>query len=139
MKIFSFRICVAATIICLLPTLASAQEKKPDTPDLNEIAEQEADRLERVLELDTWQTFYVDSTLKHNWGEMQKEFQSYQESKIANSTLYQEVQDKWNEKTDDLYRRIFTDEQWEKYLKQGGKAAIKAREKRKAKLDKAKK
>lgn len=129
----------AATCLCLMSMSAMAQDKKPQTPDLNEMAEQEADRLERILELDSWQTFYVDSTLKHNWSEMKKEFDSYQESKIANSSLYQEVQDRWNEKTEELYRRIFTEEQWQKYLKQGGKAAIKAREKRKAKLEKAKK
>lgn len=139
MKVFTLHKSFAALAFTLLCLGLNAQEKKPEAPDFNEIAEQEADRLERVLDLEPWQTFYVDSTLKHNWGEMTNEFHAYQEAKIANSTLYQQVQDKWNEKTDELYRRIFTDEQWAKYLKQGGKAAIKAREKRKAKLDKAKK
>lgn len=134
-----YALAAVAALMCLVSLSVSAQEKKPETPDLNEIAEQEADRLERVLDLEAWQTFYVDSTLKHNWAEMTREFDSYRESKIANTSLYQEVQDRWNEKTDELYKRIFTEEQWAKYLKQGGKAAIKAREKRKAKLVKEKK
>ena len=54
---------VAALFCC---AAISAQTKKPEAPDINQIAENEADRLERMLDLEAWQTFYVDSTLKYN-------------------------------------------------------------------------
>ena len=56
-------------------------------------------------------------------------------SKISNSDIYQGVQDRWMEKIDESYRRIFTDEQWNRYLKQGAARAIAARQKRYAKLN----
>ena len=41
---------------------ASAQQQQ-EAPDIYEQAEMEADRLQRVLDLEDWQVFYVDSTL----------------------------------------------------------------------------
>jgi hypothetical protein len=38
---------------------------------------------------------------------------------------------------DDNYKRFFTEEQWAKYWKSGGQRAQKARDKRKAKAEKA--
>ena len=47
--------------------------------------------------------------------------------------MYIAVQDKWMEQIDVTYKKIFTEEQWAAYLKQGAAKAQKARAKRKAK------
>ncbi len=109
--------------------LAQQQEK----PDVHQQAEEEADRLQRVLDLEDWQLFYVDSTLKHDLSAIMTEYEKLQDSKVNNVSLYQSVQDKWMEQIDATYKKIFTEKQWAAYLKSGAAKAIKAREKRKAK------
>ena len=112
--------------------VASAQQQE-EGPDIYEQAEMEADRLQRVLELEDWQTFYVDSTLKHDFPAMMAEYEQLRQSKVSNTSLYQDVRDKWLDQIDATYKRIFTEEQWAAYLKQGAGKAQKAREKRRLK------
>ncbi len=123
-----------ATFLAFLmsPAQASAQQQD-EGPDIFERAEMEADRLQRILELEDWQVFYVDSTLKHDYPAMLAESKALSDSKVANSSMYQAVADKWMEQIDATYRKIFTDEQWAAYLKSGAAKAQKARAKRKAK------
>lgn len=119
-------------LLAFAPALAAQDEKEPE---LWERAEKEADRLQELLDLEDWQAFYVDSTLKHDLPAMMDEYKELQDSKVSNSSLYYMVQDKWMEKIDQTYRRIFTDEQWAAYLKSGAAKAQKARAKRKAKAE----
>lgn len=111
---------------------ASAQQQKKDGPDIYEQAEAEADRLQRILDLDDWQVFYVDSTLKHDYPAMMAEFDELRASKVSNTDIFQGVQDKWWDRIDASYKRIFTEEQWKAYLKTGAGKAQKAREKRRS-------
>lgn len=127
---------VIAVLIAIPFSGISAQEQGKE-PDVMEMAEQEADRLQRILDLEDWQVFYVDSTLKHNFPAMQEEFMSLQKAKVSNSSIYQSVQDKWMEKTDSSYMRIFNESQWAAYLKSGAAKQRKAREKRRAKAEAA--
>ena len=53
-----------------------------------------------------------------------------QKAKVENRDLYVNVQDKWMQQIDDSYQRFFTEEQWKKYMKSGGKRAKDARDKR---------
>ena len=112
-------------------TSAAAQQQ--EGADVALQAEKEADRLQRLLDLEDWQVFYVDSTLKHDYPAMIAEYEDLQKSKVMNTSMYQAVHDKWIEHIEVTYKRIFTDEQWAAYLKSGAGKAIKAREKRKAK------
>ena len=58
----------------------SAQEReKPMEPW--EQAEAEADRLQSALDLEDWQVFYVDSTLKHDYAALMAEAEKLQASK----------------------------------------------------------
>ena len=107
----------------------SGQEPKKQ-PDIYQQIEEEADRLQRVLDLEDWQVFYVDSILKHNFPAMREEFEQLSKQKVSNSSLYMSVQDKWLEKTDSAYMKIFTKEQWAAYLKSGAGKQQKARAKR---------
>jgi hypothetical protein len=110
-------------------------QQQPEQPDVYEQAEMEADRLQRLLDLEDWQVFYVDSTLKHDIPAMMAEYDKLRESKVNNSAMYYAVQDKWMEKIDESYRKIFNDDQWKAYLKTGAGKAQKLRAKRKAKAE----
>ena len=121
----------AVIFFVAMPQLASAQQQ--DVPSLEEQIEKEAERLERVLGLEDWQVFYVDSTLMHDFPAMQAEMKKLSESKVSNRDMYIMVQDKWMDQIDATYKRIFTEEQWAAYLKQGAAKAQKARAKRRGK------
>ena len=127
----SLAVVLASVFLAFASFGLSAQT--PEPPDMNQIAEDEADRLQRILELEDWQVFYVDSTLKHDLSAIMSEYEELQSSKVGNVSMYQAVQDKWMDQIDATYKRIFTEEQWKAYLKTGAGKAIKAREKRKAK------
>lgn len=124
---------LAAIFMLFMGFCANAQQQ--DQPDISQQAEMEADRLQRTLDLEDWQTFYVDSTLKHDYAAMMAEYAQLQKAKVSNTSMYIAVQDKWRDKIDEAFRRFFNDEQWEAYLKSGAGKAQKARAKRKAKAE----
>lgn len=123
----------AFSVIAMVACCFTASAQQQDAPDIYEQAEAEADRLQRVLDLEDWQVFYVDSTLKHDFPAMMAEYEVLQKSKVANMSMYQSVQDKWMDRIDSTYMKIFTDQQWKAYLKSGAAKARKAREKRRLK------
>lgn len=133
MKLKIVLIAVCVLFACLICSNVAAQQQKQ--PDVFEQAEMEADRLQRVLDLEDWQVFYVDSTLKHDFPAMMAEYEQLKSSKVENMSMYQMVQDKWMEQIDATYKRIFTEPQWKAYLKQGASKAQKARAKRRAKAE----
>ena len=122
--------------LMIAPLGAAAQDtKEPPSPE--EMASTEADRLAKVLDLEDWQLFYVDSTLQHDYAALQAEYNELQRLKATNSDLYLSSQDKWMEQIDKTFKGIFTDEQWAQYLKSGAAKMQKAREKRRLKAEKA--
>ena len=128
LKIFSI---LSVLFFTLQAQSASAQQQ--EAQDIYEQIENEADRLQRVLNLEDWQLFYVDSTLKHDLPAMRDEISKLAEAKVSNRDMYVMVQDKWMDQIDATYKKFFTEEQWAAYLKQGAARAQKARAKRKAK------
>ena len=119
-----------------------AQNQGPQTEEqkekqLLEFIDKEVKRLSDQLGLEYWQEFYVDSTLTHDLIAMEEELTELQKTKVGNSDLYQNVQDKWMQQIDDSYKRFFNEEQWKKYWKSTGQRNQKARDKRKAKAEKA--
>ena len=124
------QLAVAAALFFLAGFNAAAQQEKPFDMQLH--AEEEADRLQKLLDLEDWQVFYVDSTLKHDYPAMMAECDKLQASRVMNSSIYIAVQDKWMEQIDATYKKIFTPEQWAAYLKNGAQRAQKARAKRQA-------
>lgn len=115
----------------LLSFVSYAQQQ--EEPDFYELAEKETERLQRTVKLEDWQLFYVDSVLVHDYMAMNDDLQRLQANKVSNSSIYQGIQDKWMEQIDHAFRKFFTDEQWEAYLKQGAAKAQRARAKRAAK------
>ena len=132
---------LAALLFLGAPALL-AQNQGPQTPEqrekqLLEYIDREVKRLSEQLTLEYWQEFYVDSTLTHDYHAMQEELEELQKTKVGNADIYQGVQDKWMQQIDDSYHRFFTEEQWKKYWKSTGQRNQKARDKRKAKAEKA--
>ena len=124
---------LAASVFMLAACVTASAQQQEDAPDIYEQAEAEADRLQRILDLEDWQVFYVDSTLKHDFPAMMEEYDRLRVSKVSNVSLYQSVRDKWMEQIDATYRKIFTDGQWAAYLKSGAAREQKARAKRRLK------
>ena len=133
---------LAAALLLVGPVALRAQNQGPQTEEqkekqLLEFIDKEVKRLSDQLGLEYWQEFYVDSTLTHDYHALQDELEELQKTKVGNADIYQSVQDKWMQQIDDNYKRFFTAEQWNKYWKSGGQRAQKARDKRKAKAEKA--
>ena len=132
MKLNSVVLSACAVVVSMVFSVSvSAQQQ--EGPDVYQQAEDEADRLQRSLDLEDWQVFYVDSTLKHDLSAIMSEYEELQSSKVGNVSMYQSVQDKWMDQIDATYKKIFTEEQWKVYLKNGAGKAQKQREKRRSK------
>lgn len=129
------KICLFLMCLLAFTCISVSAQQKEEQPDIYEQTEMEADRLQRVLDLEDWQVFYVDSTLKHDYPAMMAEYEELRKAKVENSSMYMAVSDKWMEQIDATYKKIFTDEQWAAYLKQGAAKAQKARAKRKEKAE----
>ena len=133
MKLKIFMMTVSSVLMFMGVCVDASAQQQQETPDIYEQAEMEADRLQRVLDLEDWQVFYVDSTLKHDLPAMIAESEQLRAAKVANTSMYQEVRDKWWDQIDATYKKIFTQDQWALYLKQGAGKAQKARAKRREK------
>ncbi len=127
------KVCLSLITLLVFACISVSAQQQPEQPDIYEQAEIEADRLQRILDLEDWQLFYVDSTLKHDLPAMMAEYEELKKAKVANSSMYMDINDKWMEQIDQTYKKIFNDEQWAAYLKQGAAKAQKSRAKRKAK------
>ena len=129
---------LAALILTFASEANASAQQQEKAPDVFEQAEKEADRLANLLDLEDWQVFYVDSTLKHDFPAMMAAYEELQKSKVTNMDMYQSVQDKWMDQIDQTYKRIFSEEQWAAYLKSGAARAQKARAKRSGKTTQSK-
>ena len=86
MKVLTFALSVVCALLFLsVNAQAQTQDKQPD---VYEQAEMEADRLQKVLDLEDWQVFYVDSTLKHDYPAMIAEYEDLQKSKVMNTSMF---------------------------------------------------
>lgn len=100
------------------PEMQAQQPQKPPTP--SEMAEKEAARLEKLLNLEFHQVFYVDSILQHDMQAMMDEIEQMHRDGMQEMSSYRIVQDRWKKQIETAYQRIFTPEQWEKYLIDSG-------------------
>lgn len=122
---------LACSLFLLGAAPGALAQQKERTPE--EIASQEAERLETLLDLEGWQVFYVDSILQNNYSHMQAELYGLRDSKVENVDLYVSVRDKWNQLTYDAFSKVFNEDQWNRYLKSGAGKEMKLRQKRAAK------
>ena len=125
-------------------TLLRAQnEEEEKTPE--DMATEEANRLERLLKLEPHQTFFIDSILQHDMRAMHDEIEALRASGTQEYTAYKQVQDRWVNQIDSSYRKILTEYQYMIYRRDIGKLSkeelkvLKAMEKAEKKARKAQK
>ena len=134
---------ILIVLIGMLMPLAAKAQQQPLTPEqeekkMREGIEQLVLHYEETLDLEVWQTFYVDSILVHNYTAMSEETKALAENRVENAELYQMISDKWENATYDAFRKILDDTQWKKYLKGGASRAKKSRDIRAAKRERRK-
>ena len=134
---------ILIVLIGMLMPLAARAQQQPLTPEqeekkMREGIEQLVLHYEETLDLEVWQTFYVDSILVHNYTAMSEETKALAENRVENAELYQMISDKWENATYDAFRKILDDAQWKKYRKGGAARAKKSRDIRAAKRERRK-
>ena len=97
---------------------------------MDQIINTQLDNLTRMFKLDDVQVFFVDSVLQYNFPAMTEEFDQTRKTGASNQDTYQAISDKWMAATDDAFEKIFTEEQWQKYLKSTYGKEKKRRDKR---------
>ncbi len=122
--------------LLLLPFMAGAQQPQTEEEELKQLREavdKTVESYETLLDLEDWQSFYVDSILTHDYTELTRELKALREAKMSSSEVYMQVQDKWAEQIYVSLQKVFNEEQWAKYLKTGAARDKKSRDKRAAK------
>ena len=105
---------LAATLLLSAPA-ALAQE--PQEPNIDEIVARQLENLTRTFKLDEVQEFFIDSILQYNYRAMNDAFMETKKTGASNAETYQAISDDWMQRTDEAFERIFTEDQWKKYLK----------------------
>ena len=124
------------TALLTLPLWALAQQPQSEEEELKqmrEVIDATVENYEKLLHLEDWQTFYVDSILTHDYDALRQELKEMRTAKMSNADAYQRVQDKWAEQIYVSLEKVFNEEQWQKYLKSGAARDKKSRDKRAAK------
>ena len=122
--------------LLFLPLLAGAQQPQNEEEEIKQMREaidRTVDSYVNLLDLEDWQTFYVDSILTHDYEALRLELKEMRDAKMTNSDAYQRVQDKWSEQVYNSIQSVLNEEQWAKYLKAGAARDKKSRDKRAAK------
>ena len=97
----------------------AAQQQPEKSPE--EYAIEEADRLEKELNLNGTQMFYVDSILRANFTSLQEDMERLKERGSEDYDTYTVTREKWIQKTMDSFKGILDEQQYIKYLKYLGK------------------
>lgn len=135
-----FSLMLSALLACSATAL-HAQDQEEKTPE--EMALEEADRLEEMLTLLPHQTFFIDSILQHDMRAMHDELQQLQMSGTREYVAFKQVRDKWVAQIDSAYKKVLTYDQWMQYCRSTGKLskeelkALRAKEKADKKAAKA--
>lgn len=134
----NFALCLVCLLLsgaCLPASAQSGQKKVDPEKKMDEFIQNQVSNFENSLKLETWQTFYVDSILNHDFRAMQEELNSLSSAKVSNTDIYVRTQDKWNEKIYQAFSKVLNEAQWNKYLKMGAARDKKFREKRMARAE----
>ncbi len=125
------------TALLLLPLWVWAQQQpqseEEEIKQLREAVDKTVESYENLLDLEDWQSFYVDSILTHDYDALRLELKALRNAKVANTDIYVQAQDKWAEQIYNSLQKVFNEEQWAKYLKSGAAREKKSRDKRAAK------
>lgn len=126
MKKFFLLIAVLSFTAGLVPAFA----QEPQEPNIPDMAAKQTESMSNMLKLEYYQEFLVDSVLQYNYQQMLDELNLAKKGGASNSESYQVISDKWMDACDKAYEKIFTPEQWAKYLKSQYGKEKKKRDKR---------
>ena len=108
---------ILTAAILAFATVQAVPAQEPQQPDINQIINNLLDNLTNSYKLDDVQVFYVDSILQYNYPAMMAEIEATRKTGASNSETFQAVSDKWMAATDEALEKVFTEEQWRKYMK----------------------
>ena len=128
-------VCFLLALVCLPASAQSGQKKEDKEKKMDEFIQNQVSNLENSLKLETWQTFYVDSILNHDYRTMQEELDNLSSAKVSNTDIYIRTQDKWNEQIYQALSKVMNEAQWNKYLKMGAAREKKFRDKRNSRAE----
>ena len=128
-------VCFLLALVCLPASAQSGQKKEDKEKKRDEVIQNQVSNLENSLKLETWQTFYVDSILNHDYRAMQDELDNLSSAKVSNTDIYIRTQDKWNEQIYQALSKVMNEAQWNKYLKMGAAREKKFRDKRNSRAE----
>ena len=128
-------VCFVLALVCLPASAQSGQKKEDKEKKMDEFIQNQVSNLENSLKLETWQTFYVDSILNHDYRAMQDELDNLSSAKVSNTDIYIRTQDKWNEQIYQALSKVMNEAQWNKYLKMGAAREKKFRDKRNSRAE----
>ena len=121
---------LAFAAMVALVSVQTVPAQEPQQPDINEIINKLLESLTNSYKLDDVQIFYVDSILQYNYPAMMDEIEATRKTGASNSETFQAVSDKWMAATDDALEKVFTEDQWRKYMKSSFGKEKKRRDKR---------
>ena len=126
---------LAAVLLCTFAAMAQNEaEAQKREKQFFENLDKQINQMTEQLDLEDWQVFYVDSILTHDYQAWQKELTELQMRKVSNADIYNDVSFRWQDRIDESLHKVFNDEQWAKYQKNGAAHAKKARDKKRAKM-----
>ena len=128
-------VCFLLALVCLPASAQSGQKKEDKEKKMDEFIKNQVSNLENSLKLETWQTFYVDSILNHDYRAMQEELDNLSSAKVSNTDIYIRTQDKWNEQIYQALSKVMNEAQWNKYRKMGAAREKKFRDKRNSRAE----
>ena len=131
MKHLSKYIVAGALVVALSTTLCRAQQGGGEQSYEDAITKQVEDMVERY-KLDDYQAFKLDTLLQHFAPIYQAEIKKVKDSGAQQIDSYQTVVDKWASFFDSEYQKIFTEDQWTRYMKSPAGREKKKRDKRMA-------
>lgn len=123
-------------VTIFLTSLTTFAQQQGEVKSVEEVAIEEAIRLEKKLKLEPHQAFYIDSILQHDMKAMDSEMQALRASGTQDFRHYEDVRTRWIEQMKNSFQKVLTEEQYIIYLKDVG---LYAKEKKKDKEKKKKK
>lgn len=111
------------TIAAFLCSTNLFAQQQPEQKSPEEMAIDEANKLERELSLNGAQLFYVDSILRHNFMGLSDDMAALRARGSQDVTSYSTTRDKWINKTMEAFKGILDEQQYIKYLKYLGKGS----------------
>lgn len=132
MRLFCSYIAAAALLLSLgtNPCLAQQQNGAQQEPNYDEIAAKQVNELIDRYHLDDIQAFKVDTLLQHYVPIYNEELRRVRNAGASQIQSYQRVVDFWGDFFDNEYRKIFNDDQWNRYMKSYAGKEKKKRDKR---------